>query len=90
MTQAAFGGSIFNAEVELWLTHEDGCIKLRQAGAEFVIAEDGPRLLPQSRVSLAVAVDGKVHERDAILVDGILPGQPRSRIVACDADGLPF
>lgn len=90
MTQAAFGGSAFNTHVDLWLDCEHGRVPLRQVGAEFVIASDPCEIPPRCIASVVISIDGQLHRRKVLLVDGLSADKPMAHMVPCDEDGLPF
>lgn len=90
MTQAAFGGPIFNARVDLWLQTPDDHIRLCQVGAEFVIADPPCDIPSGAAATVVISIDGKAHHRRVIVMDGLSSDKPKSRVVACDEDHLPF
>lgn len=90
MTQAAFGGTIFNSTVDLWLETERGKVPLSQAGTAFVIAVDAIEIPAGALASLVVSIDGDEHHRKVLLPQGMRHGRPKTGIVSCDDEGLPF
>ncbi|MEM9348180.1 MAG: hypothetical protein AAGB26_16350 [Planctomycetota bacterium] len=91
MQQAAFGGTPFSAEVDLWLecdSHPDRVVPLRQAGVDFIAAAD-PVELPAGSGWVVVSVDGEHYRNRVYLVNGMNTTHRKTEIV-CFKDEVPF
>jgi len=92
MIQAAFGGTPFSSEVDLWLEVEGyppGNIALSQAGADFVVVTE-PIDLPAGPAWVVVSVDGHLYRNRVHLTRGISQDHSRVPTAACCENDLPF
>lgn len=91
MQQAAFGGTPFSADVDLWLELEDDrqrAVPLTQAGVDFIAFVE-PISLPAGPAWVMVSVDGEVYQNRVYLVNGTTTASLEATI-ACYKDGAPF
>ncbi len=91
MQQAAFGGTPFSADVDLWLEleeHPKKTVPLTQAGVDFVAFAE-PVALPAGPAWVILSVDGELYRNRVYLVNGSTKGSLEAAI-ACYKDGAPF
>ncbi len=79
MSDTAFGGPPYSADIDLWLECEHGRIPLSHTAPDFVISAT-PRDLPRCEADVVVSVDGKAHRRRVVLC-GMSVDEPRSAIL---------
>lgn len=91
MQQAAFGGTPFSAEVDLWLecdSQPGQSVPLTQAGTDFIAVAD-PIELPAGSGWVVVCVDGEHYRNRIYLVNGMNRTKRKAEIV-CFKDEVPF
>ena len=76
-------GSAYSADVALWLECEHGQFPLAQVSRTFVVPAT-PQNIPPCNARVVVSVDGRRHEYDVLLVDGLRPDQDEATILAND------
>jgi hypothetical protein len=87
MTQSTPGIAPFSAEVDLWLDCEHGRVPLAQVSDDFVIASN-PTTLPVCEAEVVVSVDGHLHSRRVLLVNGM--SQDNRRAAVQPLEPAPF
>jgi hypothetical protein len=91
MQQAAFGGTPFSAEVDLWLELDQEptrTVPLTQAGVDFIAFAE-PIDLPAGPGWVIVSVDGEEYRNRVYLVSGTSMAS-RKAAIACYKDDVPF
>ena len=91
MQQAAFGGTPFSAEVDLWFESDrkpDQLVPLSQAGVDFIAATN-PTELPAGSGWVVISVDGEHYRNRVYLVNGMNASNRKAEIV-CYKDEVPF